>query len=206
MKSLLESFFNLVLWQRVLVYLLILGVLSGGWYYLGLASRFEQQDKIAQQIKQLDKKLANVKKLKKKLKQFEERFDFYQKQFILAKQLLPEDTKALERLLASFEAKGIERGIEFVYFKPLNEVKYDFYAARNVDIKLRGSFNNILRYLDDLTHFNRLVTISSLNFKPRGKQEIVSNLDVDCKLQVYRSLTEAEIKAMQEQKKKRRKR
>jgi len=204
MKGLLKNFFSLVWWQRLLVYVVVLGLVSGGWYCWELDSKIEQQNKINEQIAQLDKKLAHLKQLKKKLKKIEERFDFYQKQFVLAKQLLPENTKALDRLLASFEAKGIEKGIEFVYFKPLNEVQYDFYAARNVDIKLKGSFNNIVSYLDELSHLNRLLTISSLNFRPQGEQEGVSNLAVDCKLQVYRSLTDAEIKARQKNKKKRR--
>ncbi|MDQ7032057.1 MAG: type 4a pilus biogenesis protein PilO [Desulfonauticus sp.] len=172
--------------------------------YFGVYSSYEKQVELSKQIQNLEKNIAKLRVTASRLKKVQKDRDSYQKQFILAKTLLPEDARALEKLLASFEKKGIEKGIEFMYFRPLGETKYDFYAARQVQIRVLGSFHNIVSYLDGLTSLPRLVSLQHIKFLPQGSQNGISHVLADCNLQVYRALTEAEMAAKKRGKKKKR--
>ncbi|WP_456324325.1 type 4a pilus biogenesis protein PilO [Desulfonauticus submarinus] len=205
-KKAIQDFFALPEKKRFIVYGVVIVLIITVWGYFGLWASLEEQSRLSRNLKSLDKEIARYRVIASKLKAVRKDLKFYERQFVLAKTLLPEGTKALEKLLASFEMKGREKGIEFVYFHPLNEVKFDFYAARRVNIRITGSFHNIVSYLDELTRLNRLVSIENIKFAPRGKQTTVSNLLVDCNLRVYRALTEKEILAQQETKKKKRRR
>lgn len=198
----IKNFFKLPLWKRWLVYGGVIFLLIGGWAYFFLLPSLDTIERIENNLVQIDRDIAKFRVIAANLNKVKKDLGFYEKQFLLAKNLLPEDAKALEKLLASFEQKGLERGIKFAYFKPLDETQYDFYAARLVNIRLIGRFHNIVSYLDDLSRLNRLVSLKSVKFSPQGPQNQVSNLSVDCTLEVYRALTEAEIKARAEEAKK----
>ncbi|KUJ95840.1 MAG: Tfp pilus assembly protein PilO-like protein [Desulfonauticus sp. 38_4375] len=205
-----KMFFKFPLWKRWLVYSGILLLMLGGWAYFFLVPLLDTKDRIEANLVQLDRDITRFRVIAANLNKVKKDLSFYEKQFFIAKNLLPEDAKALEKVLASFEKMGLEKGIEFAYFRPLSETKYDFYAARLVNIRVLGSFHNIVSYLDELSRLNRLVSLRSVKFSPQGPQGQVSRLSVDCTLEVYRALTEAEIKAQAEQakneaKKKRRK-
>jgi len=197
-----KVFFKLPLWKRWLVYGSVLFLVIAGWAYFFLLPTLDAKERMEANLVQLDRDITRFRVIAANLNKVKKDLGFYEKQFFIAKNLLPEDAKALEKLLASFEKKGLEKGIEFAYFKPLSETKYDFYAARLVNIRLLGSFHNIVSYLDELSRLNRLVSLRSVKFLPQGPQGQVSNLTVDCTLEVYRALTEAEIKAQAEEAKK----
>jgi type IV pilus assembly protein PilO len=118
--------------------------------------------------------------------------------------LLPKDTQALERLLASFEMLAQEMGVGFMSFTPGRETVGELYASRNVSLRLRGSFHNLMRFFDKLSRLDRLVQLQSLRLQPAGEQSGRQGalLGADSTLVVFRALTPEERTAQQAKKSK----
>lgn len=101
-----------------------------------------------------------------KLPELERSLALRQKELYYAKTLLPEDSRALEMLLASFERLGRDENVEFILFQPGAEQIQEFYATRTVQLQISGTFHRLVTYFDRLTRLDRLVTIQNITFSP----------------------------------------
>ncbi len=111
----------------------------------------------------------------------------------MQKKLLPDSTVEIENLLANIETLGNDVGVEFLLFQPGQEVVADFYAKRRLTLKIMGYFPNLMLFFSHISNLNRLVTLDSVSFRPQRNQMVTAN----CKLYIYRSLTEKELQARQ---------
>ena len=202
-KTFSEQLEKLTPVHKVLILVLALGIIvGGGWYFL-LAPKMKKVDQVQKEIRKLKKEIKANKKIAAELSQRKENLQAKKQEFVYAKQLLPQDAQALERLLASFEKLGNDKGVEFLSFRPGGETKSDFYAQRSVQLKLEGNFYNLMRYFDSLSRLDRLVELESVRFSPKGgkdKKQVVLSSDVS--LLVYRSLTPKELEDKNKKKKK----
>jgi type IV pilus assembly protein PilO len=136
-----------------------------------------------------------------KLPELERSLALRQKELYYAKTLLPEDSRALEMLLASFERLGRDENVEFILFQPGAEQIQEFYATRTVQLQISGTFHRLVTYFDRLTRLDRLVTIQNITFSPVSDFSPTEKyLNTSLVLQVYRALTDAEIAAREQQK------
>ncbi|MDO4767961.1 MAG: type 4a pilus biogenesis protein PilO, partial [Pseudomonadota bacterium] len=157
---------------------------------------------LTQTSEKLDQDIERYKALVAKLPELEQNLSAQKKELYYAMTLLPEDARALESLLASFEKLGRDEHVEFVLFQPGPEQQADFYATRTVQLQISGTFHRLLTYFDRLSRLDRLVTIQDVTFSPVSDLSPTEKyLNVNLVLQVYRALTEAEIKAREEQQK-----
>ncbi len=195
-KSFSDQLEQLTTLHKVLIFVLGLGLILGGGWYLLLGPKLGEMEKVQGQIKKLKKNIKKNKKTAAKLEKRKKELKSKKNEFAYAKQLLPQDAQALERLLASFEKLGNDQGVDFLLFKPGGEKKQNFYAQRQVQLKLKGTFYNLMRYFDRLSRLDRLVGLESIRFSPQGQKGERNDmlLSADVSLLVYRSLTPEEQK------------
>ncbi len=187
---------------KLLLILIGLGVvLFGAYWYFILDGKLVQIAKAQQSIEQLDKDIALYRAQVAKLPELERSLALRQKELYYAKTLLPEDSRALEMLLASFERLGRDENVEFILFQPGAEQIQEFYATRTVQLQISGTFHRLVTYFDRLTRLDRLVTIQNITFSPVSDFSPTEKyLNTSLVLQVYRALTDAEIAAREQQK------
>ena len=187
---------------KLLLILLGLGaVLYGAYWYFILDDKLIQIAKAQQSIEQLDKDIALYRAQVAKLPELERSLSLRQKELYYAKTLLPEDSRALEMLLSSFEKLGRDENVEFILFQPGAEQIQEFYATRTVQLQISGTFHRLVTYFDRLTRLDRLVTIQNITFSPVSDFSPTEKyLNTSLVLQVYRALTDAEIAAREAQK------
>lgn len=195
-KEIIKKFSDLSALHKVLIYVLLLIISCGSYWYFILDDQLIQIARLTQTEAQLDKDIALFRTRVATLPELEKQLAVVKKELYYAKTLLPENTQALENLLASFEQLGRSGEVEFILFQPGAETKADYYATRNVQLQISGTFHNLMTYFDALSRLDRLVSIKSVVFNPVSdltptEKYLNSNLE----LQVYRALTEAEIKA-----------
>ena len=201
-SSVSKKFAELSSVQLLLILLGLAGLLYGAYWYFILDDKLVQITKARQSIEQLDKDIALYRAQVAKLPELERSLATKNKELYYAKTLLPEDSRALEMLLASFEKLGRDENVEFILFQPGTEQIQDFYATRSVQLQISGTFHRLVTYFDRLTRLDRLVTIQSVTFSPVSDFSPTEKyLNVNLVLQVYRALTEAEIAAREAQKK-----
>jgi len=99
----------------------------------------------------------NLPVLEKEIKQLDVQLDVITSQ-------LPEK-KEIPDLLDQVSNIGIGSGLEFQTFKPVEEIEKDFYAEVLVEIKLVGSFHNVIAFFDQIRRMPRILTISDLEIK-----------------------------------------
>ena len=200
-SSVSKKFAELSSVQLILILLGLAGLLYGAYWYFILDDTLVQITKARQSIEQLDKDIALYRAQVAKLPELERSLAMKNKELYYAKTLLPEDSRALEMLLASFEKLGRDENVEFILFQPGAEQIQEFYATRSVQLQISGTFHRLVTYFDRLTRLDRLVTIQNVTFKPVSDFSPTEKyLNVSMVLQVYRALTEAEIAAREAQK------
>jgi len=151
-----------------------------------------------EKISQLDKKLSAllVKKAEQEaivanLAAFKREYHQLELSLTQAMAQLP-DKKEIPSLLENISNLGREAGLDVSLFKPGAQKPKDFYAEVPVDIKLVGSFHNLLTFFHSVGNLPRIVNISDLTIKKNEKGVSASSLDTACKATTYKFLEESE--------------
>lgn len=149
-------------------------------------------------INELDKELTGL--LQKKAEQeaivanlaaFKREYHHLQQSLTLVMAQLP-DKKEIPSLLENISNLGRESGLDVSLFKPGAQRPMDFYAEVPVDIKLVGSYSNLLTFFYRVGNLPRIVNISDLSIN-RSKDGVSgSSLDTACKATTYKFLEESE--------------
>jgi len=181
----------------LLAALVLFGV--GSYAFFGFLPKMERVSSLREEINTLETSIAANRRLAERLPQLEQEMAAREYELAMAKMLLPEDPQERERLLAAIERLGMEVGVEFLLFQPGDEVKQDFYASREVQLRMRGEFHNLMIFFDRMARLDRLVSLDRLHLQPTvaaGAGPVV--LNAESTIQVYRALSEQEIKAAKE--------
>jgi type IV pilus assembly protein PilO len=150
------------------------------------------------EISQLDTKLSGL--LDKKAEQeaivanlaaFKREYHQLELSLKLAMAQLP-DKKEIPSLLENISNLGRESGLDVSLFKPGTQKPKDFYAEVPVDIKLVGTFHNLLTFFYSVGNLPRIVNISDLRISMSKDGVPASSLDTACKATTYKFLEESE--------------
>ena len=185
-KSISRKFSELSSTHKVLLFLIIVCCACGVYWYTILDDKLTEIAQLTQTSEKLDQDIERYKTLVAKLQALEQSLSAQRKELYYAMTLLPEDARALESLLASFEKLGRDEHVEFVLFQPGPEQQADFYATRTVQLQISGTFHRLLTYFDRLSRLDRLVTIQDVTFSPVSDLSPTEKyLNVNLVLQVY---------------------
>ena len=149
-------------------------------------------------IQQLDQKLSGL--LEKRAEQeaivanlaaFKREYRRLEQSLKQAMAQLP-DKKEIPSLLENISNLGRESGLEVSLFKPGAQKPKDFYAEVPVDIKLVGTYHNLLTFYYRVGSLPRIVNISDLSIKKSKDGATPSSLDTACRATTYKFLEESE--------------
>ncbi|MFP4083787.1 MAG: type 4a pilus biogenesis protein PilO [Desulfonatronovibrio sp.] len=198
-QEILSSIEKLTRTQKILVQFLILAVICGTSWYFYLEPALGKMAELKQDAESLEEDITRFSIQAAKLPETEGALEKMERELILANTLLPKDAHALERLLASFEQLGNEKGVRFLLFQPGSEEVHKYYATRTVQLRLQGNFHHLMSYFDELSRLDRLVSLQSLRLSPLSEQQGENiTLSAESVLLVYRSLSQAELEDREE--------
>ncbi|MDN0074813.1 type 4a pilus biogenesis protein PilO [Crenobacter sp. SG2303] len=92
----------------------------------------------------------------------------------------------MEALLAEIQQAGARRGLQFELFRPGGELKSAELAERSIDLRLTGSYDELLAFVDDIGQLSRIVTLGSLVLTPANGQD--GRLTLQAVAHTYRTL------------------
>ncbi|SMP42942.1 type 4a pilus biogenesis protein PilO [Desulfonatronum lacustre] len=199
-RAVVKRLENLNKLHKLAILVVLIVVVVGGYAFFSLMPNLERKAMLQEDIRNLETSIAANRRLAARLPELEEEMEAREYELLLAKMLLPEDAQERERLLAAIERLGMDVGVEFMLFQPGDEVQHDFYASREVQLRMRGEFHNLITFFDRMARLDRLVSLDRLRLQPTaaaGTGPVI--LNAESTIQVYRALTEQEIKAAQEQ-------
>ena len=200
LQKLTSTVESLSLGRRILVLALLCGfIIVISWQFF-LGPNLDRKAQLESEMESLEMDIQRFSRQAAKWPDLEERRQELEMELEAAETLLPRDAHALERLLASFERLGNEKGVNFLLFQPGEEQIHDYYASRTVQLRIEGKFHDLINYFDALTRLDRLVSLQSLRLRPDDQIQEGGNgmLTAESRLLVYRSLTQQEQAAREE--------
>lgn len=175
--------------QKVLLFIVTLLVLGGGFYLLKFNDQLETIDRLTRNIGDQEKKLASLKAAQAKVGVLEKDLVLAEAELAELATFLPEQ-KEIPGLLENVSTLGAKVGLENILFQPQPEMPQDFYAMIPVKVDLAGSYNDLGVFLDSISKMDRILRVDSMTLT-REKQKEKSGgatLKVNCNFVTYRFL------------------
>ncbi|MFH0810675.1 MAG: type 4a pilus biogenesis protein PilO [Pseudomonadota bacterium] len=102
------------------------------------------------------------------------------------------DKKEIPGLLSSISQAGSQCGLEFMLFRPKEEVPQQFYAEIPVEIKVLGGYHDVARFFDAVSKLPRIVNISGLKMgEPKEKDNGDIVVNAECLATTYKFIESA---------------
>lgn len=168
--------------QRILLFVITLALLGGGFYFLKYKDQAANIRRLQTSVSEQEKKLVALKqaavevdKLKLELAESEEKL----KQVL---SFLP-DQKEIPGLLDNISQLGAEVGLENILFQPQPEQPREFHAAIPIRLDIVGTYHELGVFLDRLSKLNRILKVENLNLT---RQKDGSDLQVGATVVTYR--------------------
>lgn len=177
-------------------------ILVAGWFALGQ----EVLDSITQEeanVEKLKGEYLEKKKLAVNLTLYKEQLAEIENSFGKLLRQLPSKSE-VDNLLIEVNQSGLGRGLNFELFKPGADTVKEFYAELPVQIKVRGDYNALGFFTEDVAKLSRVITIGNVTMvadvpketaAQKGKvvtpQAVLVNMEAT--LKTYRYLDEAEV-------------
>jgi type IV pilus assembly protein PilO len=185
MASVVEQFENVPPKQRALVLALLLALLGVGFFYLVYKPKAAQIKADKARLAQLTSEVQNLQAIEAQNLKFKRMIAELSGQLDQARQQLPGE-REIPILLEQIARFGKEAGIEFISFRPSPEVARDFYNDVPMALALRGPFHNIGLFLDKISHYPRIISVSNLTMGNPVEKEGYLMLTSTCTATTYR--------------------
>ena len=111
------------------------------------------------------------------------------------------DQREIADLLSSVAASGRAAGLDITLFRQKPEVIHDFYAEVPVEMEMRGTYHDVVTFLDRVKRLDRIVNVGDIQLKKPAIEGERVMLEASCTTTTFRFLDEQERQRLNEQKK-----
>jgi type IV pilus assembly protein PilO len=133
----------------------------------------------------MENKLREVKKKAQNEERFQKELNETIAVFEETSKLLPKEQE-IPQLLKDISALGSNAGLDFLAFKPGQDIPKDFYAEIPVNINVNGPYHNLGFFLDQVSKLDRIVTVNNIKMGGAQKEAGEMILASSCNLMTYR--------------------
>ena len=102
------------------------------------------------------------------------------------------DSQQIPELVRRISTIGKKIGLEFLLFKPLDEIKQEFYAEVPVQLKVEGSYHDVATFFDRVGKFSRIVNVRDIHMHTPVERSGRMVLTIEGTAVTYRFLTPEE--------------
>ncbi len=174
----LDSIVKLPTSRKILILALFLVVILGLYFYLIYLPKSEVLEKKVTEVGRLETQVRELRIIAANMKRFQAEAAKLKEELTLAMAQLP-TSKEIPSLLANISNLGKEAGLEFLLFRPVPEVTREFYAEIPVEIKVKGTYNDVAIFFDKVGKMPRIVNIAGVTMEgvkeTFGKREITTS-------------------------------
>ncbi len=124
-----------------------------------------------------------------------------QASFGALKDQLPSDTE-IPGLILDISEKGLTNGLEIELFKPKPEIQKEFFAEKPIELKAKGTYNELAGFVSDISALPRIVTINDIQLEPvkkeatesdgKARKSAIARLSLQATIKTFRYLNEEE--------------
>ena len=180
-----ESLKKLPLKQKAYILVGVLGLIAGLYWYLLYSPKSAELKELNAKFDKLQIELNESKTIAADLPRFKAEVARLNDELSKALLELP-DKKEIPSLLTDISKRGVESGLEFMRFKPLNEVPAGFYAKVPVEISVKGTYHEVATFFDKVSKLSRIVNITDINMSGAKEEGGRVVLSTSCLATTYR--------------------
>ena len=177
--------------KKILILAGVLVLLTGLYVWAFFLEAHETNRALDRELSRLLDQKAEKEAIVANLAAFKREYHRLEQQLKQAMAQLP-DKKEIPSLLENISNLGRESGLEVALFKPGAQKPKDFYAEVPVEIKLVGTYHNLLTFFYRVGNLPRIVNISDLAINKSKDKTSPFALDTACKATTYKFLEESE--------------
>jgi type IV pilus assembly protein PilO len=170
----------------VLIAILCIAILGLGYYFDTQHQRAELE-RVAAQETQLRRTFEDKQRKAANLEAYKEQLEEMRRTFGAMLRQLPSKTE-IPGLIVDISETGLASGLQILLFKPLPEQRQGFYAEKPIEIRVKGSFNEMGRFVSGVAALPRIVTLHDISIKPTED----GDLEMTATAKTYRYLDENE--------------
>jgi len=160
-------------------------VILGGFYMAVIDGKDQQIDIKNSELSKIVQDVKSLQSYAQKKGQLERQLTLAEASLVEAKKVLPSE-KEIPTLLQQVSDFGVQSMLEVQKFTPKGEVqKTEYYAEVPVDIEVLGKFHDVLRFFDEISHLQRIVTIGNVTMTS-GRDKDPTNLKVSLQAVTYK--------------------
>jgi type IV pilus assembly protein PilO len=89
------------------------------------------------------------------------------------------DRSQIDALLTDINQAGLERGLEFLLFKPETQIISAFYAEVPISISVIGKYQDLGAFAENLSKLSRIVTLDNISISHLSKDTKTSSISDD---------------------------
>ncbi len=154
------------------------------FYLLWVQPQSDKSIRLTAEKETLERKLQQAKTRAANQPKLQAEVDAAKELFEKTATLLPKE-KEIPDLLTNISALGRGSGLDFLTFKPSAEIPQDFYSEIPVDIKVRGPYHNMGKFLDQVSKLGRIVTVANISMGSPKREGSEMLLDSSCRFVTY---------------------
>jgi type IV pilus assembly protein PilO len=162
--------------KKILILGLMIVALAGVYVYAAYLPKYEYLDKKKTEMGALETQVRELRTVAANMKRFQAEAAKLREELQLAIAQLP-TSKEIPSLLATISNLGKEAGLEFILFRPIPEVNKEFYAEIPVEIKVRGTYNDVAVFFDKVGKLPRIVNITGVSME--GAKEVADRWEIN---------------------------
>ena len=192
MNPRLEKLLKLPRYQRIVISVVLLGLIGGGFFYFLYLPKHQELQSIQKKHQALQRDLQEAQKIARNLNRYRSEYQVMQKELENALKELPNE-KEIPSLLTTISSLAKDNGLDVLRFKPGTESPQGFYASVPVSLTIVGNYHELGQFFASVGNLSRIVNVNNLEM---GKPKVSGNktlLTVDFLATTYRFLDASEI-------------
>jgi len=164
---------------QVVIFLVLAGLLYGGYLYFFHAAYQDQIEEKQAERKSLQDEVEKGKVTAARLPEFRREVERREATLQALSRILPSN-KEVDDLLRKVQQMATESSLNVLRFKPETTQPRDFYAAWPISLELDGNYHNLAYFFDRLSKLSRIVNVSDLKISSNKQPTLSSTIRATC--------------------------
>lgn len=171
---------------KIAVLALILGVIVAVYWQFLYRPVMAEVKTLEPELTTLKQELSAKQAIVAERPKYEAELEQTRHELVLALKQLP-DKSEIPSLLENISSLGKSSGLDFILFKPRPEVAKNFYAEIPVDIKVQGTYRDVVTFFDRVSKMPRIVNMSEITMTgPKRESDGSTSVTTTCMATTYK--------------------
>ena len=172
--------------RAIAIALVVIAILGAGYWFI-IKDQLARLDRVQAEEAQLRQTFEVRQRRAANLDAYREQLEEMQRTFGTMLRQLPSRTE-VPSLLVDISQTALSAGLEIELFRPQAEQQRGFYAEMPIQMRMRGSYEQMAEFTSGVAALPRIVTLHDLNIRPQEGGRLL----MEATARTYRYLDETD--------------